>query len=99
MKHPDRCWPLSDQRVNREQPACYEIKVRGWLGPDWSEWFDGMTITHQKERESQPITILTGSVADQAALHGLLNKIYNLGLALLAVYCLDTEKQNDDSSR
>jgi hypothetical protein len=99
MKHPELYWPRPDQRLNREQPACYEIRVQGWLGPDWSEWFDGMTITHQKEREGQPITILTGSVADQAALHGLLNKVYNLGLPLLAVYCLDTEKQNDDPSR
>ena len=65
--------------------AEYQIKVLGWLGQDWSEWFDGLTITNQAEVDSEPVTVLTGCVIDQAALHGILRKIANLGLPLLAV--------------
>jgi hypothetical protein len=73
----------------------YQIKVRGWLGQDWAEWFDGMTITHDQDvndSESEPVTIMTGCVLDQAALYGLLNKVYRLGMALLAVNAVDREK-------
>jgi len=61
---------------------CYEIHVRGRLGPEWSAWFDGLTISQQPGGE----TVLTGPVADQAALHGILIKIRNLGLPLLSVH-------------
>lgn len=62
-------------------PARYEICVQGQLDPDWAEWFDGFTLTHRPDG----VTLLTGPVADQAALHGLLNKIRHLGLILLSV--------------
>lgn len=58
-------------------PANYEIKVRGRLGSQWSDWFDGMTITYL-----EGITTIAGEVLDQAALHGLLNRIRDLGLEL-----------------
>jgi len=61
--------------------AIYQIRIRGYLRPEWSEWFDGMTITH----ESNGDTILSGSVRDQAALHGLLTRVRDLGLPLLSV--------------
>ncbi len=64
-----------------ERRITYEIRVKGELGPEWSSWFDGFTITTEDDGE----TILVGQVADQPALHGLLAKIQNLGLTLVRV--------------
>jgi hypothetical protein len=58
----------------------YEIRVKGNLGPEWSAWFDGFTIAQAGDE-----TMLVGQVADQPALHGLLAKIRDLGLALIRV--------------
>jgi hypothetical protein len=62
-------------------PVSYRIRVKGQLGPEWSEWFDGMTITCDEHNE----TTLSGQVLDQAALYGILNKVQALGLTLLSV--------------
>jgi hypothetical protein len=64
-----------------DEPAIYQIRVNGHLDRKWSDWFDGFAIAAQANDE----TLLTGSVADQAALHGLLRKIGDLGLPLLSV--------------
>ena len=61
----------------------------GWLGSDWADWFDGLTISTEQVQAGISVTTLTGKVVDQAALHGLLNKLYGLGLPLLAIDCLD----------
>jgi hypothetical protein len=63
------------------EPASYRIRVKGQLGPEWSEWFGGMSITCDETNE----TTLSGQVLDQAALYGILNKIQALGLPLLSV--------------
>ena len=63
----------------------YEIRVKGNLDLRWSDWFDGFAITPVGDEE----TLLVGSVADQAALHGLLPKIRDLGLPLLSVQHLE----------
>ena len=68
--------------------AIYQIRVRGNLDRKWSDWFDGFTITLQANDE----TLLVGPVADQAALHGLLAKIRDLGLPLLSVRRIKTEQ-------
>lgn len=70
-------------RMQREldNPWIYEIRVKGLIDSRWSDWFFGFTI--QEEAEGQ--TTLYGSVPDQAALHGLLAKIRDLGLPLLAL--------------
>jgi hypothetical protein len=62
-------------------PALYQIRVKGKLEQKWSDWFDGFAIEPQPGDE----TLLIGLVADQAALHGILTKISNLGLPLLSV--------------
>jgi hypothetical protein len=62
-------------------PAVYQIRVKGNLEQKWSDWFHGFAIEAQPDDE----TLLVGSVADQAALHGILTKISNLGLPLLSV--------------
>ena len=59
----------------------YRIRIRGHLAEHWAEWFDGMTITRLDNGE----TLIEGPVIDQAALHGMLNHIRDLGLPLLAV--------------
>ena len=70
----------------RQQDAgWYEIRVRGHLDARWAAWFDGLTLTHG----SGGATIIHGPVADQAALHGLLQKIRDLGLPLISVNHLD----------
>lgn len=61
--------------------ASYHIRVKSQIGPEWSEWFDGMTITSDEQGE----TTLSGQVPDQAALYGILNKIQALGFPLLSV--------------
>ena len=69
-------------------PECYEIRVRGRLGPEWSDWFDGLTVSHQPIGE----LVLTGPVPDQAALHGILIKIRDLGLPLLSVRRVEVDR-------
>lgn len=68
-----------------QPPGVYRLRLQGHLDERWAAWFDGLTIT----RTADGHTLLTGPVADQAALHGLLRKIRDLGLPLLAVYRLE----------
>ena len=63
-----------------DKPGIYQIRVKGVLDEKWSDWFDGLTITPQDDE-----TLLTGPVRDQAALHGLLARVRDLGLPLLSV--------------
>ena len=62
-------------------PGSYEIRVKGRLAPRWRAWFDGMTLT----AEDGGTTCIHGTVADQAALHGLLQKLRDVGLPLISV--------------
>jgi hypothetical protein len=62
-------------------PTLYEIRIEGQLNPSWSEWLDQLTITSLETGD----TLLYGPVADQAALHGLLNRIRDLNLKLISV--------------
>ena len=64
-----------------QNPGRYEIRVKGHLDTRWAAWFDGLTLTNS----SDGTTIIRGPVADQAALHGLLQKIRDLGLPLISV--------------
>jgi len=63
----------------------YEIRIQGRLEAEWSAWFDGLTIISNGQTTRCGETLLVGSVADQAALHGLLAKIRDLGLPLLSL--------------
>ena len=63
------------------EPAFYEIRIKGHLDNRWADWFEGLTLT----REDNGETLLTGPVVDQAALHGLLRKVRDLGMPLLSV--------------
>jgi hypothetical protein len=66
---------------DHDQPGRYEIRIKGHLDAKWADWFDGLTIT----REDNGETLLRGPVVDQAALHGLLRKVRDLGMPLLSV--------------
>ena len=63
------------------EPGLYEIRIKGHLDDRWAEWFEGLTITLEEDGN----TLLTGPVIDQAALHGLLKKVRDLGMPLLSV--------------
>ena len=67
--------------TNSDQPAVYQIRVKGHLGHEWTDWFEGLTITLEDNGD----TLLTGPVIDQAALHGLLKKVRDLGMPLVSV--------------
>ncbi len=84
------------QKFTLDQPATYQIKVPGHLDESWSEWAGGMTITVESESDGPPVTILTGVVADQAALQGLLRRLYSLGLPLISVICVECGKKDDE---
>jgi len=69
------------QKVTPGQPMVYQIRIQGYLRPQWTGWFEGLTITLEENGD----TLLTGTVIDQAALHGLLKKVRDLGMPLLSV--------------
>ena len=76
------------QKLNLDKPATYRIIVPGELDESWSEWSGNMTITVESEGDGPLVTILTGKV-DQAALQGLLRRLYSLGLPLISVNCIE----------
>ena len=70
-----------DSRMNPGESKVYQIRIKGHLGEQWTDWFDGLTITLEEDGN----TLFTGLVVDQAALHGLLKKVRDLGMPLLSV--------------
>ena len=76
------------QKLTLYRPASYQIKVPGHLNESWAEWAGSMTITVGSEDDGLPVTTLTGSF-DQAALQGLLRRLYSLGLPLISVICIE----------
>jgi hypothetical protein len=76
------------QKLTLDRPATYQIKVPGHLDQSWSEWAGGMTVKVESEGDGSPITILTGTF-DQAALQGLLRRLYSVGLPLISVNCVE----------
>ncbi len=64
-----------------DQPTTYQVRIKGHLGPEWTDWFGGLAITLENNGD----TLLTGLVVDQAALHGLLRRVRDLGMPLVSV--------------
>ena len=77
-----------NKKIEPDQPLIYQIKLEGRLGDQWTAWLDGLTITLDENGD----TLLTGPVVDQAALYGLLRKVRDLGLPLLALYRLQPDQ-------
>lgn len=71
-----------DPKTDPGQPMVYQIRVKGHLGSQWQDWFGGLTVTLEDNGE----TLLTGPVVDQAALHGLIKKVRDLGMPLVSVF-------------
>jgi hypothetical protein len=72
---------MCNPKTDADQPMVYQIRVQGHLGRQWTAWFEGMTLT----LEEDGVTRLAGPVVDQAALHGLLRKVRDLGMTLISV--------------
>ena len=88
---------MSEKRINTVEPdrhTVYQIRLRGHLPLHWSGWFDGLTITLTEDGD----TLLSGPVEDQAALHGLLKKVRDLGMPLLLVKCISPDQVNNRES-
>lgn len=73
-------------------PAVYQITVKGYLDSQWSAWFDNMTISNEANGEA----VLCGPLPDQSALYGVLAKVRNLGLPLLAVTTVAADEMRRD---
>ena len=71
-----------------DKRGVYQIRLKGHLDEEWSDWFGGFAVSPRADDE----TVLTGSVADQAALHGLLARVRDLGLPLLSVQRVDSKE-------
>ncbi len=72
------------------RPVVYQIRIQGHLGSQWTDWFEGLTITLEENGD----TLLAGTVIDQAALHGLLKKVRDLGMPLLSVNSIEPGRQD-----
>jgi hypothetical protein len=71
-----------------DEPERYEIRLKGHLDDRWADWFEGLTIT----REANGETLLAGPVADQAALHGLIKKVRDLGMSLVSISPIEIDR-------
>lgn len=76
------------RKLTLDLPVTYEIKVPGHLDESWAEWDGTMTVRVECEDDGAPVTTLTGTL-DQAALQGLLRRLYSLGLPLISVICVE----------
>jgi hypothetical protein len=79
-----------EQKSERDpdEPRIFEIRIQGHLSQQWQDWFEGLIITLEEEGN----TLLSGPVADQSALHGILKRIRDLGMPLLSVNSLDSHQ-------
>ena len=79
-----------EPKTDPGQPMVYQIRIKGHLGSQWTDWFEGLTIALEDNGD----TLLTGPVVDQAALHGLLKKVRDLSMPLVSVHCIEPEQVN-----
>jgi len=84
-----------NSKTDRSQPIVYQIRIKGHLGRQWTEWFGGLTITLEENGD----TLLTSPVVDQAALHGLLRKVRDLGIPLLSVNRVKPEQADESGEK
>ncbi len=84
-----------DPKKEISHTVVYQIRIRGHLGHEWTGWFEGLTITLEEDGD----TLLTGAVVDQAALHGLLKKVRDLGLPLVSVCPVDPGQADGSNVR
>jgi len=80
-------------KTDPSKPVVYQIRIKGHLGREWTDWFEGLTVT----LEDDGTTLLTGLVIDQAALHGLLKKVRDLGMPLVSVGPVEPGQANQSN--
>ena len=78
-----------DPKIDAAHPVIYQIRIKDQLDSQWTDWFGGLTITLAEDGD----TLLTGPVVDQAALHGLLKKVRDTGLTLIAVNQITSKQE------
>jgi hypothetical protein len=81
-----------DPKKEPSQPTVYQIKIKGHLGPQWTDWFEGLTIRLEEDGD----TLLSGPVVDQAVLYGLLKKVRDLGMTLVSVNRVQLNETHPD---
>jgi len=77
-----------DPQTDRREPMVYQIRIKGHMSHEWTDWFGGLTITLEDNGDM----LLTGPVIDQAALYGLLRTVRDLGIPLLSVVCVEPKQ-------
>lgn len=77
------------------QPMVYQIRIKGHLGPQWTDWFEGMAITPEDNGD----TLVTGTVIDQAALHAVLKRVRDLNLPLLSIMEIRSRREDTPDAR
>jgi hypothetical protein len=83
-----------NRKIIPNLPIVYEIRIKGYLDSQWADWFEGLSITLKENGD----TLLTGPVIDQAALHGLLKKVRDLGMPLVSVNRVQLNETNSSRS-
>lgn len=78
----------TNKGLTLDSKAAYRIRIQGYLDDSWSDRMGGVAIRVQSRPRETPVTVLTGEFQDQAALAGVLNTLYDLGMPLLSVECL-----------
>ena len=76
-----------------QNEARYEIRVGGHLDQRWLDWFEGMEITQSFNQNGSPITVLTGTIVDQAALHGILAKVRDIGIPIFSINRIELREE------
>ena len=84
-----------DYKADFSQSLVYQIRIKGHLGQQWIDWFDGLSITLEEDGD----TLLTGPVTDQAALYGLLKKVRDLGMPLVSISQVQFKETNPYRSK
>lgn len=84
-----------DPTTDAAQPRVYRVRIEGHLGPRWADGFGEMSISAERNGE----TLLTGPIIDQAALHGVIRRIRDLGLPLLSIMCIDSARDHGPDVR
>ena len=83
------------EKLTLDRPVTNQIRVPGALDRRWTDWNSSMTVTVTAGADDRPVTTLTGTI-DQAALHGLLRRLYSLGLPLISVICVERGLEDDE---
>jgi hypothetical protein len=84
-----------NSKIDPDQPMIYQIRIKGHLRREWTDWFGGLIITLENNGDM----LLTGPVVDQAALHGLLKKVRDLGMPLLSVSCVEPGQEDASDAK